>query len=205
MAGDKCDSSVTWVMDQGINLHPDWYPGLSTASSYQTVQEYLFNTTGECFRPCRPRSGIVEAEVSIAFKVCRDAVAGEPCDASIRQVEDGIRRNPSMYPGLGKSSSRREIQLYLHNASRVDPSPISCPAPCDDCKDAEQASTCATTIWNKLKRIREPLTSPYAGAFIWSGFPELQSILHRYGQGDCPQPCTMAVSSDLRGQCPDAE
>lgn len=62
ISGEPCFRHVTWAMDQGINLHPEWYPGLTPYSSFADFQKMLASTDAfaECPRPC----GMAVAEPS---------------------------------------------------------------------------------------------------------------------------------------------
>jgi len=39
--GTKCWSNVQWVLTNGIYAHPDWYPGLSSASPREAIQDNI--------------------------------------------------------------------------------------------------------------------------------------------------------------------
>lgn len=54
--GDECHNHVLWTLKQGIDLHPEWYQGLTSASRFERIQVRLHedaNTT--CPMPCTPR------------------------------------------------------------------------------------------------------------------------------------------------------
>lgn len=53
--GDDCYPHVTWAMTEGVVSHPDWYPGLTTSSSFEDFQYHLHITNsagGVCPAPC---------------------------------------------------------------------------------------------------------------------------------------------------------
>lgn len=53
--GSECYEDVVWAMSHGIQQHPEWYPGLSPASSFYDFQAFLHRTEGghgKCPAPC---------------------------------------------------------------------------------------------------------------------------------------------------------
>jgi len=55
--GEECYEHVYWAMVHGIKLHPEWYAGLTTSSSFAEFQAYLHESShGNCPAPCqKPR------------------------------------------------------------------------------------------------------------------------------------------------------
>ena len=104
--GGDCDLAVRWILSEGTNLHADWYPGLSPASSYAEVQEFL-HESGKCPPPCQARKGVTEAYVNMPFKVCHDATFPEPCAREIHNLERNLSTNPRDFPGLSPTSSSK--------------------------------------------------------------------------------------------------
>jgi len=51
--GDPCHRHVMWAMLSGIHEHPEWYPGLSSSSTFREFQQ-LLHAGGfpECKAPC---------------------------------------------------------------------------------------------------------------------------------------------------------
>merc|ERR1712048_1283164 len=178
--GDKCDATVRWVIDEGVNLHPDWYPGLSPTSSYRDAQLYFHQKTGECPKPCPKRANITEAYANIPFKLCFDHEnANDACERMVRQALS----DPSMY-GTSSEGSFREIQRELARKFNG-----TCSEPCDECARANKGSSCEAEIYNVIKRLLGVLQHPYSASFPWTSFDEFQSTLHRFGKAQCPQPC----------------
>lgn len=103
----KCREQVTWAMDYGINLHPEWYPSLSNQSSFQEFQARLFKgkqaglETNDCPEPC-----------------CHDTIPGERCheDATWAMLYGIDTPDVShWYPSsLTNQSSFADFQAYLH-------------------------------------------------------------------------------------------
>merc|ERR1712232_19436 len=51
--GSECYRAVDWAMNTGIKQHPDWYPGLSPASSFRDFQLSLHKKGDDlCDMPC---------------------------------------------------------------------------------------------------------------------------------------------------------
>eukprot|EP00931_Biecheleriopsis_adriatica_P005295 TRINITY_DN10681_c0_g1_i1.p1 TRINITY_DN10681_c0_g1~~TRINITY_DN10681_c0_g1_i1.p1 ORF type:complete len:1130 (-),score=293.89 TRINITY_DN10681_c0_g1_i1:19-3045(-) len=51
--GDRCYKEVEWAMTEGIKQHPEWYPGLSAASSVADFQAVVHATAQhKCPAPC---------------------------------------------------------------------------------------------------------------------------------------------------------
>ena len=58
---DPCYEAVNWAMQDGIDEHPEWYPGLTPSSSFKEFQQYLHDIgadDGACPAPC---SGVTPA------------------------------------------------------------------------------------------------------------------------------------------------
>ncbi|CAJ1334774.1 unnamed protein product [Effrenium voratum] len=182
--GGDCDQTVRWIMTEGTNLHSDWYPGLSPASSYRDVQHFVHRNLSTCPPPCPKRSGVTEAHMNIPFKLCGTAVGR--CRAEMKKLG-------SQYP----HKSDKELQEDLHRWSSS-----LCPAPCDLCEDASADSHCGQAIAKQMRLMREPLTAPFSGTSMWSSYSELQSVLQRYGKDSCPQPCPLRIPASVQGHCP---
>lgn len=67
LEGDQCFVAVMWAMEEGIDKHRVWYPGLSDQSSFRAVQEhqYLANRS-YCPRPCSGPLRVVERKTKEA-------------------------------------------------------------------------------------------------------------------------------------------
>jgi len=51
--GEECFKAVIWAMQDGINAHPDWYPGLTAASDFTKFQEVIHkHDQDQCPQPC---------------------------------------------------------------------------------------------------------------------------------------------------------
>jgi len=70
--GEKCHTSVVWAMTTGIARHPDWFPGLSQASTFEDFQGNVHRyNASRCPRPCAPQSGLNNLPSLFCFAVAR--------------------------------------------------------------------------------------------------------------------------------------
>jgi len=119
--GEKCFEHVMWSMRTGIHQRPEWYPGLTSKSSY-TAFQLVLNTTGtaHCPKPCS-----VDQERGPSGG-CRTALPGEDCYIQTLWAKNqGIYEHPEWYGSLTKSSSFESFQNYLRTVQHAD-----CPKPC---------------------------------------------------------------------------
>jgi len=117
-AGSQCHAEVTWAMEHGIFLDPEWYPSLSETSSFSQFQYRLFQgqeaglETHSCKEPC-----------------CHDTLPGERChEDATWAMQYGINIpevNHWYPPSLTNESDFSEFQAYLHLCF-----PERCPVPC---------------------------------------------------------------------------
>jgi len=64
--GEECFKATKWAMDHGINLHPDWYPHLTSSSPFEAFQAHLFSLKFHtCPEPC-PAYSTSRATTSVA-------------------------------------------------------------------------------------------------------------------------------------------
>merc|ERR1712050_288170 len=55
LAGEDCYAGVQWAMEHGIHRHPQWYPNLSSSSSFADFQSTLHEGGhNNCPMPCEP-------------------------------------------------------------------------------------------------------------------------------------------------------
>eukprot|EP00930_Biecheleria_cincta_P005711 TRINITY_DN106645_c0_g1_i1.p1 TRINITY_DN106645_c0_g1~~TRINITY_DN106645_c0_g1_i1.p1 ORF type:complete len:1091 (-),score=174.04 TRINITY_DN106645_c0_g1_i1:321-3593(-) len=119
--GDLCYTEIHWAKSQGIQMHPEWYPGLHAGSSDVEFQVVIHRETGKCPMPCP-----LEAPPQQTKHECYDAKLGEMCYGEITWAKsDGIRKHPEWYPGLTAASSNSAFQAVVHANS-----PKKCPQPC---------------------------------------------------------------------------
>jgi len=133
IAGEECHGSVTWAKETGIQLHPDWYPGLSTQSTFEDFQ-YLLHKGGHgpdqngasnfagCDLPCRTSTTQVTTAAPIAAATpalqpttCRTSTAGEECYVAVKWAKEiGVQLHADWYPGLSTQSTFEDFQYLLH-------------------------------------------------------------------------------------------
>jgi hypothetical protein len=98
-----CYESVLWVISTGINKHPDWYPNVSAADTFESVQDRLArDPKGRChtMHPCP----------------CATARQGDKCcNAVLWVMSVGIYDHSDWYKGLTNESTFEEVQVRLHN------------------------------------------------------------------------------------------
>jgi hypothetical protein len=56
--GEKCHKNTMWALKTGIHQHPEWYPHLTSTSSFEDFQAQLSTQDQDksnCTRPCKAR------------------------------------------------------------------------------------------------------------------------------------------------------
>jgi len=153
---------------------------------------------------------------------CRDFSVGDPCWYGMDWMRKiGLVQHPDWFPGVHQNISDKDLQLHMRNtgnnkcaapcdkpgfekeASASVPFRICNKLPCDACYDVVAPQTCFWNVHKAVMKSREDGVStwPVSGTLPNSSFAEFQSMLHRHGQGDCPQPCAIEVSRDMIGAC----
>mmetsp|Transcript_78522 Transcript_78522/g.227912 ORF Transcript_78522/g.227912 Transcript_78522/m.227912 type:complete len:725 (+) Transcript_78522:3-2177(+) len=109
--GEECYIKVLQAMLYGINDHPDKFPGLTAASSFEEFQMALHqDPDSSCPRPCR----------------CQTAVKGDSCFKHVLWAKRvGIPGHPDWYHGVTPQSDFEDIQRYFQKSGRG-----SCGLPC---------------------------------------------------------------------------
>jgi len=129
--GTPCYEDVTWLQTKGFEKHPEWYPGYSSRSSFQEVQDMLYRLgKAECPKPCL--SKVLDADLEAESKHfvlssgCADAVEGDVCYRTVRWLKrTGLEQHPDWFSNLGAGSSAAAIQAELHSQRKAQ-----CPRPC---------------------------------------------------------------------------
>ncbi|CAE8620177.1 unnamed protein product [Polarella glacialis] len=117
LAGEACYEAVTWAMAIGISTNPQWYPGLSTSSSFDDFQNALYGS--------KANNGVCS---TTACEPCHTAVTGEACYADIQwALTTGMSTHPERYPGLSASNSTEEVQDFFYQSLLYS----NCPLPCE--------------------------------------------------------------------------
>jgi len=123
---EECHTHVQYAMSSGVHADRSAYTGVTPKSTFAEVQMSLFQQgRGACPMPC----GLEEW--------CHTATRLEQCYAHVKwAMEEGIRQNPKVYPGLTDTSSFEDVQIFLYR--RGDG---LCPRPCpggpiEDFRDA---------------------------------------------------------------------
>lgn len=87
LPGSACYESVTWGRNDGIYAHPEWYPGLTTQSTFKDFQKLLYmQHKDECpQRPCEEGETDVQDKPAAKTPANETAAAAAPAkDASAR-------------------------------------------------------------------------------------------------------------------------
>ncbi|CAK0835920.1 unnamed protein product [Prorocentrum cordatum] len=149
--GSACHSAVAWLRKEGLATHPEWYPGYSSTSTFEEVQDMLHGLgKAQCPRPCFAKVPAALIQTSARFD-CHDAVEGDWCYHSITWLrEKGLQRHPDWYPTLQTNSNNSWIQAELHRKGKSD-----CPWPCGLTREdaAEEDQTIPT---ESIESILEP-------------------------------------------------
>jgi len=171
--GESCYTAVTWAMEHGIVVHPEWYPGLHVGSSFAEFQAHM-NTIGNggCEDPC---------------DICQTSKPGEQCYEAVTWAMDhGITLQPEAYGNLTSGSTFEEFQRFLYFEGNE-----GCKWPCSKCHTAVPDETCHTgVLWAMQTGIHlHPDWSIYSGLDADSSFVDVQAALHRHQSNRCPEPC----------------
>lgn len=112
VVGEKCFDKVLLAMREGIFKAPQYFPGLTTFSSFEEFQSVLFRNHPEsgCAKPC----------------LCQSAKKDDKCFDNIKWVlHEGIPEHPAWYPELTDRSRWELVQQRLHEDANT-----SCHTPC---------------------------------------------------------------------------
>ncbi|CAK0888331.1 unnamed protein product [Prorocentrum cordatum] len=94
LEGDQCFVAVMWAMEEGIDKHRVWYPGLSDVSSFREVQEHLYRANRSyCPRPCSGPLRVVERkakeeEEMTPFRTVEEITPSAPADDEAEGDDD---------------------------------------------------------------------------------------------------------------------
>ena len=164
--GGACYDAVAWAMATGIHSNPEWYGGLSAASSLEAFQCALVNMEsackivpcGECGDPAevpevaevaveKDEVAVVAEPVSVgACSTVTPAEGGACYDAVAWAMATGIHSNPEWYGGLSAASSLEAFQCALVNmesACKI--------VPCGECGGSAAVEVTETTMANSTK------------------------------------------------------
>jgi len=214
--GSDCFKSVAYLRSQGFDAHPTWYPGYTSESSFEEVQDMLHGLgKAKCPKPCYAQLAQLppqRSQVAGAKFDCRDTIEGDLCFTSVAWLKEvGFGLHPEWYPGLGKDSSIASIQAELHRNGKSD-----CSQPCaptdaaqekakahmqmmtqakeqetqgDDCMDAVVGTQCYTDVaYGMAEGIRKH-PQFYEGVHEASTFKQVQEYLYLNNRSFCERPC----------------
>jgi len=206
--GESCYTAVTWAMEHGIVVHPEWYPGLHVGSSFAEFQAHM-NTIGNggCEDPC---------------DICQTSKPGEQCYEAVTWAMDhGITLQPEAYGNLTSGSTFEEFQRFLHfegnegcktgihlhpdwsiysgldaDSSFVDFQAAlhrhqshRCPEPCGLCRTAVEGEPCYEGVMWLMEYGISLHPEWYPKLTTNSSFEDVQGYLHEGNLEKCPEPC----------------
>lgn len=131
LAGDECYGHVMWAMEVGIYQHPDWYPGLSSSSTFAEFQASMHASGhgyGTCPAPCNNAAQPSTSTTTVSADACHTAVEADECYGHVLwAIGTGIHSFPAWYPGLSPQSSFVDFQASMHLSGHGFG---TCPQPC---------------------------------------------------------------------------
>merc|ERR1712187_413040 len=66
--GERCYEGVMWARNSGIRIYPEWYPDLTTNSSFEAIQAHLHDGGfNECPEPCPSAQVMCVALVTVWY------------------------------------------------------------------------------------------------------------------------------------------
>jgi len=101
--GEQCHAEVTWAMNTGIKTHPEWYSGLTTASTFEDFQAEL-NMMGRanCRSPCWGPSTSASMVASTHAATSRTTTAAT---SSIPVFTTAVPASNAALPTVGPAAS----------------------------------------------------------------------------------------------------
>jgi len=211
VVGDGCYNDTVWAKGHAIHTRPEWYPGLSSTSSFADFQAHLHTCFWDrCPMPCASTTSLSCQLVGRFWSNtdCQDAEEGSTCHQEVTwAVDQGIYLHPEWYPSLTEQSSFREFQARLFQGRQAGLESNHCREPC--CHDVLPGERChEDTTWAMLYGINLPEVSHWYPPSLTnqSSFAEFQAYLHLCFADRCPEPCSateiMVPPHDASMDCP---
>jgi len=129
MEGEACYGAVTWAMDTGIFSNPEWYPNLTSSSSFEDVQAHLHSIRhGNCPMPCPsvPAAPSCILQIFYDVKDCRFGRCTYPgypmetgrCLETNRRLETGPRLKVHLQEGSATcaDSATARVDYFVNNS-----------------------------------------------------------------------------------------
>jgi len=166
-----------FALTQGIYGHPEWYVPLTSTSSFEEFQSFIYNSKRtQCpWMPCP----------------CHKAVEGETCFVSVTwAMQEGIFAHPEWFPGVDRFSSFEAFQIAVHMQNRTACPQTPCQPPPKTCHTASPGEACySAALWAQSTGIHAN-PSWYPGLSIQSSFEEFQMFIYHHNRTLCPnEPC----------------
>jgi len=205
--GEVCYNDTVWARENGSYTHPEWYPGLTSESSFADFQAHLhYCYWNRCPLPCASSSQHrceLAAQRFWDGSACQDAAKDSKCYGQITwAMEHGIHMHPEWYPSLTEQSSFREFQFRLFQGQKAGEG-NSCSEPC--CHDTLPGELChQDASWAMLSGINIPeISDVYPPSLTnQSDFSEFQAYLHLCYPERCPEPCAQTEMMALLNGAP---
>eukprot|EP00408_Alexandrium_pacificum_P068922 CAMPEP_0171181718 /NCGR_PEP_ID=MMETSP0790-20130122/14401_1 /TAXON_ID=2925 /ORGANISM="Alexandrium catenella, Strain OF101" /LENGTH=473 /DNA_ID=CAMNT_0011646659 /DNA_START=32 /DNA_END=1453 /DNA_ORIENTATION=- len=190
LPGDTCFGDIMQAKEQFIEKHPEWYPGLTNASSRDEFQAFLHaqrHVDAEAAEKACPNPCNEQALDEIKLRAtCRTAEAGDDCFESVLWgATKGIQQHPEWYKGLQDNSSFEEFQMHLHADNHTKC--VHAPCPCHTARFGEEC------YWSIMWVFREGIhkyPKTFKGLTNESSLEEVQLVLHNDRTNTCGRPCT---------------
>ncbi|CAK0886955.1 unnamed protein product [Prorocentrum cordatum] len=228
--GSLCHHSVTWLRESGFARHPEWYPGLSSDTSFEDVQMILHSLgKAECKKPCehapatyaakQDDTDLLEVESTNGREIsgeevvlappqsCGNTTTGDWRSISIQWLRDSeFGGYQDCYPGLSHESTDREIQAELHRQGKV-----GCPEPCQEWRPdmttitSTAAPSCTdaeegSACFDAVMAEIGGIDIKVALDELASTFREVQERLHHSIKAGCTRPCAALHSQKVIDQ-----
>jgi len=162
-AGQQCFKAVEWAMTHGIRLHPEWYEGLTSGSTFEQFQDWLHRKGMEqCHKPCA---------------LCQTTTIGEACWDEVQAVAEDQQ--------LPVDFHVEELQAMLNRTN----SSTTCPMPCARCRAAVPGDVCYIGVMWAMQHGIADHPDWYPSLTPESPFEDFQEVLHGRNQERCAFPC----------------
>mmetsp|Transcript_120404 Transcript_120404/g.335941 ORF Transcript_120404/g.335941 Transcript_120404/m.335941 type:complete len:464 (-) Transcript_120404:128-1519(-) len=189
LPGETCFADIILAKDHFILKNPEWYPGLTNASSHDEFQAFLHNqrhvdseaAKKACPNPCN-KEVVDEAKLRAT---CKTAEMHDECYESVLWgATKGIKAHPDWYAGLYSNSSFEDFQLHLHKDNNTKCHFVPCP-----CHVATKGDKCYNSVMWVLTTGIEKHRMSFKGLSATSTFLEAQAYLHGTRTSPCGRPC----------------
>lgn len=161
--GEHCFEAVEWARTHGIRLYPARYDNLTSGSTSEEFQFWMFkNHVEQCLKPC---------------DMCHTAVPGEPCYDEVRAA--------ALANEFPANFSFEHMQA-MRSRSGTN---TTCGRPCERCRTAVPGDQCHKAVDYAMKKLIGIHPDWYPGLSTNSSFEDFQELLHSKNLERCAMPC----------------